>query len=255
MLNRSHLRGTHEACTPGRYTATIRRMGLFDRFKKKDPSPAPAEPGAKPDVVVRVEVTTRAGRTGLPPGYVSPYISSGQAESLLLPGHDRLPPLHFVRRDGAWWLAEDSTGLLVNVGNRQLRGLGIWSCRVRGDGYAPGSLRLGVVELFREPDNAHDRNAVSIRQQGQHVGYFNKGMAPSVARAIDRGDELQAGGGCLSIRRRWLRRARRSWPTWCAACRTSISWLVLSRPPPKPDSRPHSPTLNPRSTTRRVGSR
>jgi hypothetical protein len=53
---------------------------------------------------------------------------------------------------------------------------------------------LGVVELFREPDNAHDRNAVSIRQQGQHVGYFNKGMAPNVARAIDRGDELQAAG-------------------------------------------------------------
>jgi hypothetical protein len=177
-----------------RYAATIPRMGLFDRFKKKDPSPASAEPAVKAGVVIRVEVTTGAGRSGPPPGYVSPYISSGQAESLLLPGHDRLPPLHFIRRDGEWWLAEDSTGLLVNVGNRQLRGLGIWSCRVRGDGYAPGSLRLGVVELVREPENAHDRHAVSIRQQGQCVGYFNKGMAPGVARALDRGDDLQAVG-------------------------------------------------------------
>lgn len=194
MLNRSHLpenaRGVHAYA----YAATIRAMGLFDRFKKKDPSPAPAEPATEADVVIRVEVTTRAERSGPPPGYVSPYISSGQAESLLVPRHDRLPPLHFVRRDGAWWLAEDSTGLLVNVGNRQLRGLGIWSCRVRGDGYAPGSLRLGVVELVREPDNAHDRNAVSIRQQGEHVGYFNRGMAPGVARALDRGDELRAVG-------------------------------------------------------------
>lgn len=147
-----------------------------------------------PEVLIRVEVTTGAGRSGPPPGYVSPYISSGQAESLLLPGLDRLPPLHFVRRDDEWWLAEDSTGLLVNVGNRQLRGLGIWSCRVRGDGYAPGSLRLGVVELVREPDNPHDRHAVSIRQRGQHVGYFNKSMAPGVAKALDRGDRLQAVG-------------------------------------------------------------
>jgi hypothetical protein len=51
-----------------------------------------------------------------------------------------------------------------------------------------------VVELVRELDNAHDRNAVSIRQHGQHVGYFNKGMAPGVAKALDRGDKLQAVG-------------------------------------------------------------
>lgn len=129
-----------------------------------------------------------------PDGYESPYLRAELMPELLVADAEGMPPLYFTRHGGAWWLAENSTGKLVNVATRQLRGLGIWSCRIRGDAYAPRALRIGVVELVREPDNPYDRNAVAIHQDGQRVGYFNKGMAAGVAKVLDRGDELQAIG-------------------------------------------------------------
>ena len=129
-----------------------------------------------------------------PDGYESPYLPADLVAELLMADTDGMPPLYFIRHGGAWWLAENSTGKLVNVATRQLRGLGIWSCRVRGEAHAPGTLRVGVVELVREPDNAYDRNAVAIYQDGQRIGYFNKGMSAGLAKVLDRGQELQAIG-------------------------------------------------------------
>ncbi|UIN30933.1 HIRAN domain-containing protein [Microbacterium binotii] len=142
----------------------------------------------------RIRASASAPSSGPPAGYVSPYLSSAVAATLLVPSADGMPPLHFVSRDGAVWLAEDSTGKLVNVATRQLRALGIWSCRVRGDQHAPGTLRLGPVQLVREPNNPHDRNAVAIHQNGVHVGYFNKQMASGLAHALDAGTKLEALG-------------------------------------------------------------
>lgn len=127
-----------------------------------------------------------------PGDYVSPYLASDRWEELLILDENGMPPLYFTRHDGALWLAENATGLLVNVANQKLRGLGLWTCRIRGDNHAPGTLKLGDVELVREPDNPHDPNSVAIHQRGVAIGYFNKGMAPGLARALDRGDALEA---------------------------------------------------------------
>lgn len=49
---------------------------------------------------------------------------------------------------------------------------------------------VGPATLIREPDNEHDKNAVAIHQNGQRIGYYNRGMAPSLARALDAGTKL-----------------------------------------------------------------
>ncbi|MBL5975338.1 MAG: hypothetical protein D3X82_16720 [Candidatus Leucobacter sulfamidivorax] len=134
----------------------------------------------------------RVPRRGPPSGYQSPYLSGEKSEQLLVAGADGMPPLWLVRRDGALWLAERSTGLLVNVGNRQLRKLGIWSVRVRGDQHYRAKPRLGPVTLVREPENPHDRNAVAIHVESGKVGYFNKQMAASLAKELDAGTALEA---------------------------------------------------------------
>ncbi len=125
--------------------------------------------------------------------YVSPYLPSERFDELLSMRRDGMPPLCLVRYRGALWLREDSTGLLVNVGNRKLRQLGIWSATVRGTKYYDQrNVRIGPVALVREPDNPHDKNAVSIQARGASIGHFNKQMAPGVAKVLDSGQELTA---------------------------------------------------------------
>lgn len=161
-------------------------MGLREWLRKR-----PAESTA---TTFKARVTIEEPSSIPPEEYVSPYLSGTLADELLVADAAGLPPLHFTEHGGAWWLAEDSTGKLVNVGTRKLRGLGVWTCRVRGDTYAVGTLRVGPVELVREPDNPYDANAVAIHQDGQRVGYFNKGMSSELAKVLDRGEELQAMG-------------------------------------------------------------
>jgi hypothetical protein len=163
-------------------------VAIRDWFRKREqPTVVPTE------TVVRRVVVPKPS-SAAPPGYVSPYLPGPLAVELLVLGADGLPPLYFTMHEGAWWLAEVSTDKLVNVGTRQLRRLGIWSCRVRGDAYADGRLRVGPVDLMREPSNPHDPNAVAIHQDGEHVGYFNRGMAPGLAKVLDHGGELLAVG-------------------------------------------------------------
>ncbi|MGZ0069014.1 HIRAN domain-containing protein [Microbacterium arborescens] len=128
--------------------------------------------------------------SGAPEGYVSPYLSAPEQVELLRLDEDSLPNLRLQQYRGEWWLAETSTGRLVNAGSRELKRLGIWSVRVRGDEYAPGQLLHGRVELVREPQNEHDSNAVAIVQNGVRCGYWNKGGARSLSKVLDNGTEL-----------------------------------------------------------------
>lgn len=136
-------------------------------------------------------VITRA--TSRPPAdYVSPYLDSARESELLVLNVQGLPPLRMKLHRGEWWMAEESTGLLVNAGDRKLRGLGVWTVRVRGDAYAPGTLRVGHVDLVREPDNEHDPNAIAIMQRGVRCGYWNKSMAKGLAKLLDSGAVIDA---------------------------------------------------------------
>lgn len=145
-------------------------------------------PAQRPPVVTRsAEVVTAQ-----PEGYESVYLSTERQAELLVPRADGLPPLHLVRHAGALWLAEDTSGKLINVDNRYLRRLGIFGVKVRGTRYYNGTARLGPAELVREPDNPHDPNAVGIHVGGEMLGHYNKGMARSLAKRLDMGEPLQA---------------------------------------------------------------
>ena len=144
-----------------------------------------------PEAFTSKVVITR--ETSTPPtGYVSPYLDSAREAELLVLNRSGLPPLRMKMHKGEWWMAEESTGLLVNVGNRKLRGLGVWSVRVRGDSYAPGTLGIGRVELVRERDNEHDQNAIAIVQDGVRCGYWNKSMAKGLAKLLGSGAIIDA---------------------------------------------------------------
>ena len=55
------------------------------------------------------------------------------------------------------------------------------------------ALRVGdALELAREPDNAHDPNAVRVLWRGHLLGYLPQRANGAVAWALDRGDRLQA---------------------------------------------------------------
>ncbi|MBN8206996.1 hypothetical protein JF550_13665 [Microbacterium esteraromaticum] len=163
-------------------------MGLLDSIRALlgAKPPAPTAPSSPPTtrVAFRAEVVREPQE--------SAYLDQEDHARLLQPGADGLAPLHFVRRNGALWLAEDTTGKLLNVDNRYLRRLGIWGVKVRGRTLYGGAQRLGPADLIREPDNPHDANAVAIHVEGRMIGYYNKGMAPGLAKLLDAGEPLEA---------------------------------------------------------------
>ena len=54
-------------------------------------------------------------------------------------------------------------------------------------------LRVGdTLELAREPDNPHDRNAVSLSWHGHKLGYVPRRDNATLAWSLDRGDVLRA---------------------------------------------------------------
>jgi hypothetical protein len=63
--------------------------------------------------------------------------------------------------------------------------------------YAAGELwpRLRVgdpLELRREPDNPHDRNAVAVAWRGRKLGYVPRSANAALAWGLDRGAPLRA---------------------------------------------------------------
>lgn len=66
-------------------------------------------------------------------------------------------------------------------------------------------LREGdALSLIREPDNAHDANAVRVEWQGQKLGYLPRAQNQAVAAAMDAGERVDA-------RIAKLRQARNPW--------------------------------------------
>jgi hypothetical protein len=54
-------------------------------------------------------------------------------------------------------------------------------------------LRLGDrLDLVREPDNPHDRNAVRVEWQGRKLGYVPRTENGALAWAMDRGETVTA---------------------------------------------------------------
>ena len=54
-------------------------------------------------------------------------------------------------------------------------------------------LRLGdPLELVREPDNPHDRNAVRVDWRGRKLGYVPRTENEALAWAMDRGERVTA---------------------------------------------------------------
>lgn len=129
--------------------------------------------------------------------YVSPYLKSERFDELLSPSI--WPPrLRLTGHDGELWLMETTTRQLVNVGNRKLAPLGIYTVGVRGTKYyAPmvkaADLTPGTpIELIREPDNVNDSNAIGITKGDLFVGYWNQQMARTMAKVLDSGTKLEA---------------------------------------------------------------
>lgn len=146
----------------------------------------PAAP-VQPRITVRYETS----RSSKPADYDSPYLPSDRWDELLVPGLEDFPlGLNFQRG----FLVERTTGKFVNVANKHLRGLGVWSCRLKGNYYYPGEVWAGrKVTLVREPDNPHDKNAIAIfNDRGEQVGHWNKGMAASLAKVLDSGQPIEA---------------------------------------------------------------
>ncbi|MDP3540770.1 MAG: HIRAN domain-containing protein [Azonexus sp.] len=60
-------------------------------------------------------------------------------------------------------------------------------------------IKLGdALELIREPDNKHDRNAIRVEWQGHKLGYVPRAENRAVASAMDAGDKLSARVSSLS---------------------------------------------------------
>jgi len=101
-------------------------------------------------------------------------------------------------RDALWLI--DSNDHVVLCDRRGLSRLGIHGFDVRGlshyratarrDDFTPGH----SVHLHRDPQNPYDKNAIQVRAIGSHepVGYVNKQKAATLAKMLDRGDNLNA---------------------------------------------------------------
>lgn len=176
-------------------------MGWRDIFRRKPPRPVPGNPGVPPPDASHILSGSHPGNNGAgqdvrrPARRICVSLSVQRRSKRVGSGRPgRVADLSFVRYGREWWLAESSTGRLVNVGSHALKRCGIWSVRVRGDRYAPGTLRVGPVDLVREPFNEFDPNAIANYQDGVHCGYWNKGAARQLAKVLDTGEHLTAYG-------------------------------------------------------------
>lgn len=112
-----------------------------------------------------------------------------------------LPTLRFVDSGDrlSIWSPLDG-GALINPKGPGLRSLGLCSSSARGAAHYPtafrnADLRKGKwVDLKREPENPHDKNAVALCAPGSRVpfGYVQRGRAPVVAKRMDKGEDMAA---------------------------------------------------------------
>ncbi|MBE7323112.1 HIRAN domain-containing protein [Nocardioides sp. Y6] len=131
------------------------------------------------------------------------YLPKESEAARVVRGADGLPALRLVDAGDRLSLRLIEGGDLVNPKGSGLRAVGLVTTYARGATFfAPtfrtADLRKGrPVELRREPDNPHDRNAVALHGPGARkpFAYVQRGKAATVARRIDAGESL--GGVCL----------------------------------------------------------
>ncbi len=76
----------------------------------------------------------------------------------------------------------------IIVQQSPLAGFQYYDGKVLWENMRPGD----ALVLVREPQNAHDANAVRVEWQGQLLGYVPRRDNADVARLLDRGERLQA---------------------------------------------------------------
>lgn len=69
----------------------------------------------------------------------------------------------------------------------------------RGDAVWPSMAVGAPLELVREPNNSHDRDAVAVYFQEDKLGYVPRGENSAVAQMLDRGERLSAAISRLTI--------------------------------------------------------
>lgn len=81
---------------------------------------------------------------------------------------------------------QPSVRLLVQssplAGYRHAEAAAVWPLLAPGD----------ELELLREPDNAHDSNAVRVAWRGRKLGYVPRAENAALAWAMDRGESVRA---------------------------------------------------------------
>lgn len=99
----------------------------------------------------------------------------------------------------AIWSPIDGGGL-INPKGPGLRQLGLYASYARGadhyrSAYRVADLSKGKwIDLVRQPENPHDKNAVAMCTPGSRTAfaYVQRGRAPAVARRIDAGEDMTA---------------------------------------------------------------
>lgn len=131
----------------------------------------------------------------------SDYVPSEQEADYLARDESGLPTLRLVEAGDrlAIWSPYNGGGLL-NPKGPGLRHFGLIGSGARGSAYHASAFRSAdlrpgrPVQLRREPDNEHDKNAVALYAPGARApfGYVQRGRAPSLARRMDAGEDMAA---------------------------------------------------------------
>ena len=147
----------------------------------------------------RAEAVARSEDTGVVTRDV--YVAKEDEARYLTRDEAGLPALRLVDSGDrlSIWSPLDG-GALINPKGPGLRKLGLYASYARGSQYYASAfkaadLRKGKwVDLVREPDNPHDRNAIAMCAPGSKVGFghVQKGRAPAIARRMDSGEDMAA---------------------------------------------------------------
>lgn len=155
---------------------------LEQRGPRKPRQPGVRRPGLDASIVTRAD-----------------YAPSEREAEHLTRDDDGLPRLRLVDAGDrlAIWSPLDG-GALLNPKGTGLRRFGLVATYARGSthhasAFRAADLRKGrPVELRREPDNPHDKNAVALYAPGARApfGYVQRGRAPAIARRMDAGEHM-----------------------------------------------------------------
>jgi hypothetical protein len=133
--------------------------------------------------------------------YRSEYVPKENEARYLTRDANGLPELRLVDAGDRLviWSPRDG-GALINAKNPGIRHLGLYASYARGSNHYASAYRAADlskgrwVDLKREADNRHDRNAVAMCAPGSRVpfAYVQRGRAPAVARRMDTGEDMAA---------------------------------------------------------------